>query len=118
MSTMAPQIASLTIVYSGVDQSSASLAFVRGIHRWPVNSPHKGPVTQKMFPFDDVMMSNTALIMFIDACICHQVLRSSTHYNIGGNNVSLVSIITGSGGGTSLVPQMANVWTGYPLEAR
>ena len=22
-----------------------------GIHRWPVNSPHKGPVTQKMFPF-------------------------------------------------------------------
>ena len=37
-------------------QSSASLAFVRGIHRWPVNSPHKGPVTQKMFPFDDVIM--------------------------------------------------------------
>ena len=24
--------------------------------RWPVNSPHKGPVTQKMFPFDDVIM--------------------------------------------------------------
>ena len=38
--------------------SSASLAFVRGIHRWPVNSPHKGPVTRKMFPFDDVMMAN------------------------------------------------------------
>ena len=37
-------------------QSSASLAFVRGIHRWPVNSPHKGPVTRKMFPFDDVIM--------------------------------------------------------------
>ena len=33
-----------------------SLAFVRGIHRWPVNSPHKGPVTRKMFPFDDVIM--------------------------------------------------------------
>ena len=33
-------------------QSSASLAFVRGIHRWPVNSPHKGPVTRNMFPFD------------------------------------------------------------------
>ena len=35
-------------VCSGADQrkhqSSASLAFVRGIHRWPVNSPHKGPV--------------------------------------------------------------------------
>ena len=37
-------------------QSSASLAFVRRIHRRPVNSPHKGPVTRKMFPFDDVIM--------------------------------------------------------------
>ena len=35
----------------------ASLAFVRGIYRWPVNSPHKGPATRKMFPFDDVIMS-------------------------------------------------------------
>ena len=38
-------------------QSSVSLAFVRGIHWWPVNSPHKWPVTQKMFPFDDVIMA-------------------------------------------------------------
>ena len=37
-------------------QSSSSLAFVRGIHRRSVNSPHKWPVTQKMFPFDDVIM--------------------------------------------------------------
>ena len=66
MSTMASQITSLTIVYStvysGADQkkhqSSASLAFVRGIHRWPVNSRHKGPVTRKMFPFDDVIMGS------------------------------------------------------------
>ena len=35
---------------------SPSLAFVRGIHRWPVSSPHKGPVTRQMFPFDDVIM--------------------------------------------------------------
>ena len=27
-----------------------------GIRRWPVNSPHKWPVTRKMFPFDDVIM--------------------------------------------------------------
>ena len=55
--TMASQISSLTIVYStvysGADkrkhQSSVSLTFVLGIHRWPVNSPHKGPVTRKMF---------------------------------------------------------------------
>ena len=64
MSTIASQITSLTIVYStiysGADQSkhqsSASLAFVWGIHRGPVNSPHKLPVTRKMFPFDDVIM--------------------------------------------------------------
>ena len=64
MSAMASQITSFTIVnltvYWRADQrkhqSSASLAFVRGIHRWPVNSPHKGPVTRKMFPFDDVIM--------------------------------------------------------------
>ena len=37
-------------------QSSASLAFVWGIHRGPVNSPHKWPVTRKVFPFDDVIM--------------------------------------------------------------
>ena len=47
-------------VYSDADQrkhqSSASLAFVRGIHRGPVNSPHKWPVTRKLFPFDDVIM--------------------------------------------------------------
>ena len=42
--------------YQRKHQSSASLAFVWGIHRWPVNSPHKGPVTRKMFPFDDVIM--------------------------------------------------------------
>ena len=58
---IASQITSLTIVYSTVytdkkHQSSASLAFVRGNHRGPVNSPHKWPVTRKMFPFDDVIM--------------------------------------------------------------
>ena len=64
MGAMASQITSITIVYStvysGTDrrkhQSSASLVFVRGIHRWPVNSPHKGRVTGKMFPFDDAIM--------------------------------------------------------------
>ena len=40
-------------------QSSASLAFVRGIHRRPVNSPHKWPATRKMFPFDEVIMNIT-----------------------------------------------------------
>ena len=69
MGMMASQITNLTIVYStvylGADQrkhqNSVSLAFVRGTHRGPVNSPHKWPVTQKMFPFDVVIM----IIIFI-----------------------------------------------------
>ena len=73
MSMMASQITGISIVYSticsGTDQrkhqSLASLAFVRGIHWWPVNSLHKGPVTQKMFSFDDVIM----LLVFRDWCI-------------------------------------------------
>ena len=64
MASRASQITSFAIVYSavysGADQrkyqSSASLAFVRGIHRGPVNSPHKWPVTRKMFPFDNVII--------------------------------------------------------------
>ena len=91
MSAMSYLITSLTIVYStvysGADQrrhqNSASLAFVRGIHRSLVTPPphththtphppkpphphpphpphptptHKGPVTRKRFPFDDVIM--------------------------------------------------------------
>ena len=47
-------------VCSSTDQrkhrSSASRAFMKGIHRWPVDSPHKGPVTRKMFPFDDAIL--------------------------------------------------------------
>ena len=73
MSAIASQITSLTIVYSTVylsadqtkHQSSASLAFVWGIHRWWVNSPHKGPVTRKMFPFDDVIMVTKYLTRWI-----------------------------------------------------
>ena len=64
MGVMVSQITSPTIVYSticaGADQrkhqSSASLAFVLGIHRRSVNAPHKWPVTRKMLPFDDVIM--------------------------------------------------------------
>ena len=64
---MASQTTSLKIVYSTVysgtnqvkHQSSASLAFVWGIHRWLVKSPHKGPVTRKMFPFDNVIIMSS-----------------------------------------------------------
>ena len=64
MSAMASQIIDISIVYSTVcsgvdqrkDQSSMLLACVRGIHRWPVSSPRKWPVTRQMFPFYDVIM--------------------------------------------------------------
>ena len=64
MGTIAFQINSLAIfnstVYSDAyqrkHQSSASLAFMRGIHLGQVKSPHKWTVTRKMFPFHDVIM--------------------------------------------------------------
>ena len=79
MGMMMSQITSLMIVCStihwGADQrkhqSSASLAFVRGIHRWPVNSPHIWPVRQKMFPFDDVIIVLTfGYCCYLCLCVC------------------------------------------------
>ena len=51
-----------SVCYSDTS-SPSSLAFVREIHRWPVNFPHNGPVTRKMFPFDDVIMHRVTLIL-------------------------------------------------------
>ena len=83
MGSMASQITSLAIVYSAVysgtdqrkHQSSASLAFARGIH-W---SPHKWPVTRKMFPFDDVIMQ--------ECHICDHLLSGVPDY-FGRNKIS------------------------------
>ena len=67
MVVMVSQITSFPIVYStvysGADQRKhqSSLAFVQGIHQWPVNSPHKWPVTRKMFSFDDAIMERNPL---------------------------------------------------------
>ena len=73
MGVVASQIISLAIVYSPVYsdadqrkyQSSASLAFVREIHRGPVNSPHNWPVTRKMFPFDDFIMFTSQTVFSV-----------------------------------------------------
>ena len=65
MDAIASQITSLTVVYSTVYSDAdqmASPAFVWGIHRGQVNSPHKWPVTRKMFPFDDVIMLRFCLV--------------------------------------------------------
>ena len=87
MGAIASEITSLTIVYStvysGADQrkhqSSASLAFVRGIHRGPVNSPHKWPVTRKMFPFDDVIMTCMNLV---NQYLSHNQIRMRDYMSI------------------------------------
>ena len=111
MSPTASQITSLTIVFSTVysdadqrkHQSSASLAFVRGIHRGPVNSPHKWPVTRKMFPFDDVIMSSPWKVFFISircciliigACLCIHMSVNWVSISIYSRMVLLVSKIS------------------------
>ena len=89
MTMLASQITSLTvvysIVYSGVNQrkhqSSASLAFVREIHRGSVNFPHKWPVTRKMFPFDDVIMGCVTIVLSMTENEDNSVIRKVTNAN-------------------------------------
>ena len=122
MGAVASQITSLTIVYSTVysdadqrkHQSSASLAFLRGIHRGPVNSPHIWPVTRKMFPFDDVIMkSDTYLMGYADCkwltwhsgCWCGGRIEGGRTWIKNSNNIAIWkrSIpLTGSKEGYSL----------------
>ena len=97
MSVIASQITSLAIVYStiysGADQrkhqSSASMAFVRGIHRGPVNSPHKWPVTRKMFPFDDVIMGHCQgyqdIMQIID-----NIITSALYCNVMQDTITIL----------------------------
>ena len=96
MSAIASQITSLTIIYSTVysdadqrkHQSSASLVFVWGIHREPVNSPHKWPVTRIMFPFDDVIMSSLCLeLCWEDKHVRHLISSSKWEASIYANTV-------------------------------
>ena len=103
MGTISSQITSLAIVYSTVysdadqrkHQSSASLAFVRGIHRGPVNSPHKWPVTRRMFPFDDVIMLGVASQCYGTTSVCNGInlfslkggTQSQHHFFINFQNI-------------------------------
>ena len=55
-----------------------------GIHQWPVNSPHKGPVTRKMFQFDDVIMVSEIVLKIstfsVKKCIWTYALVAATPY--------------------------------------
>ena len=101
MNAMASQITTVSIVCStvcsGADQrkyqSSVSLTSVRGIHRWLVNSPHKGPVTWKMFPFDDIMYARVICFSYGSSHIHILQLIETLHfmYNLlGGAQITLL----------------------------
>ena len=99
MGAMASQIISLTTVcwtiYSGRDQrkhqSSTSLAFVRGIHLWPVISPHKWPVTQKMLPCDDVIMIMFCLAVLTNGFMKLDALMFITYDSSFSKKISKIS---------------------------
>ena len=77
MASQSPAYQLFTQPFIRKNQSSASLAFVRGIHRSPVNSAHKWPVTQKMFPLDDVTMDKYH----------NMIIECRTNYTGEGTNV-------------------------------
>ena len=66
--------------------------FVRGIHRWPVNSPHKGSVTRKNLPFFVQILfyvgrflvhterSMYVIMFFADALALNRHQATSNHY--------------------------------------
>ena len=125
MSEIASEITSLTIVYSFVyseaderkHQSSASLAFVWGIHRGPVNSPHKWPVTRKMFPFDDVIMlltvwqqaingTNAGLLLISPfGTLLHEICSNVQHFLQGNWFANAISKMVG----ICYLPQCVNI---------
>ena len=94
MSVMGSQITSLTIVYSTVysstdqrkHQSSTSLAFVKGIHRWPMNSRHKGPVMWKMFHLmPSLWNAIEGCTLSVLCCVCYGLIVSSVTHIIQGH---------------------------------
>ena len=87
---------------------------MRGIHRWPVNSPHKGPATRKMFPFDDVTM---VMIYSITANIQHAIFgqtRCGYPRTIPDSKVYVANMgpiwIRQDPGGSHVVPMNFAIW--------
>ena len=112
MSTIASQTTGVTIAFStvcsGADQrkhqSSASLAFVRGIYRWPVDSPHKGTVTQKTFLFRGRIARNSTSHLHIEAWtewqkitdgffICTKLFLFARNYFASDYNQTVISFL-------------------------
>ena len=100
MGPIASQITSITIVYSTVysdaDQrkhkTSASPTFVWGIHRGPVNSPHKWPVTRKIFHLLASSWSNHAQNIYqIKRAVGYHTLSSAGQRKILGTPVNVMA---------------------------
>ena len=101
MGAMASQITSLTIVYStinpGEDKKKTSKFRVTGLCEGnspsPVNSPHKGPVTLKMFPFDDVIMIGSFTIRnpFL-LCNGRVVMMSTMSSRVAPKDIALTTL--------------------------
>ena len=123
MGTIASQITSLIIVYStvysGADQrkhqSSVSLAFAWGIHRKPVNSPHKWPVTRKMFPFDDVIMGCQFPFQKYDKPVGYETLRDCNHLPIFQCRTGIKSVSREEIGTERLSARLGSEWDCSPL---
>ena len=108
MSAMASQITGASIVPSTVcssadqrkHQNSVSLAFVRGIHRWPVVSPNKRPVTLKMFPIgwlDWICLTTTHVLQDILAVLIdsnwwchHEIWKVYLTLNQGTRSLNII----------------------------
>ena len=113
MGVIASQITSFTIVYSTVysdadqrkHQSSASLAFVRGIHRGPVNSPHKWPVTRKCFH----LMTSSCRILLVGTIRYLASDLASLQYICWFHQINTASIIT-KYISMNLIYQRANIY--------
>ena len=93
MTTLVAQITSLTVVYSTVysdanqrkHQSWSVTGLCVGNSPGPVNSPHKGPVTRKMFPFDDVIMDLLEMCYYFAklkwGTLCYDVILNPRYKN-------------------------------------
>ena len=104
ISARVSQITSITVVYSTFysgagqrkHQSSTPLAFVQWIHRWPVNSPHKWPVTWKVFPCDDAIMTSLSQVSSLHSVSCLSVVSPGMILGLHPANERLCYFVTKS----------------------
>ena len=92
MGTIGSQITSLAIVYSTVYSGAdkKNIKAPRHWRLWPMNSPHKWPVTRKMLPFDDVIMCYHDSGGMRKCCVAYQrTKRKQIKYEICEVNLSI-----------------------------